>query len=124
MSLVRFAWFSDNRHRIVDLTLRTMIPAQVVGDPVRISICHCVACQRRTSCVFTQQARFRRDNHSLSGVSSEYARACDKGFRIRFQFCPHCSSTVSYEPGGLDECFVIPGGVFAVQASAMALSSR
>jgi hypothetical protein len=24
------------------------LTAQVVGDPVRVSICHCLACQRRT----------------------------------------------------------------------------
>ena len=46
--------------------------AEVIGDPVRVSICHCLACQRRTGSVFGQQARFRRENVSLSGASSEY----------------------------------------------------
>ena len=34
------------------------LTAEVTGDPVRISICHCLACQRRTGSVFAEQARF------------------------------------------------------------------
>jgi hypothetical protein len=29
------------------------------GEPVRISVCHCLACQRRTGSAFGVQARFR-----------------------------------------------------------------
>ena len=74
------------------------LTAQVVGEPVRVSICHCLACQRRTGSVFGQQARFRRENVSLSGTSSEYVRVGDEGSRVRFHFCPNCGSTVYYEP--------------------------
>lgn len=89
------------------------LTARVVGAPVRVSICHCLACQRRTGSVFGQQARFRRDNVSLSGNSSEYVRVGDEGSRIRFHFCPHCGSTVCYELEGLEEFLVIPVGAFA-----------
>jgi hypothetical protein len=30
------------------------------GDPIRVSVCHCLACQRRTGSVFGAQARFAR----------------------------------------------------------------
>jgi hypothetical protein len=89
------------------------LTAQVCSDPVRISICHCLACQRRTGSVFGQQARFRRENVSLSGVSSEYVRVGDEGSRAKFHFCPTCGSTVYYEPGGLEEYLTIPVGAFA-----------
>jgi len=89
------------------------LTAQVVGEPVRVSICHCLACQRRTGSAFGQQARFRRENVSLSGRSSEYARVGDEGSRIRFHFCPQCGSTVYYEPEGLEEYLAIPVGAFA-----------
>lgn len=87
--------------------------AQVTGAPVRISICHCLACQRRTGSVFGQQARFRREDVSLSGVSSEYVRVGDEGSRTRFHFCPGCGSTVYYEPEGLEGFLTIAVGAFA-----------
>lgn len=88
------------------------LAAQVTGDPVRISICHCLACQRRTGSVFGQQARFRREQVSLSGASTEYVRVGDEGTSIRFHFCPTCGSTVYYELEGLDEYLAIPVGAF------------
>jgi hypothetical protein len=89
------------------------LTGQVVGEPVRISICHCLACQRRTGSVFGEQARFRRENVSLSGQSTEYVRVGDEGSRVRFHFCPCCGSTVYYEPEGLEEYLAIPVGAFA-----------
>lgn len=87
--------------------------AQVVGEPVRVSICHCLACQRRTGSVFGAQARFRRENVSLSGKSTRYVRVGDEGSRVTFHFCPHCGATVYYEPEGLEEFLAIPVGAFA-----------
>ena len=60
------------------------LTAQVVGEPVRISICHCLACQRRTGSVFGEQARFPRENVSISGVSTEYVRVGDEGNALIF----------------------------------------
>ena len=39
----------------------------VEGEPVRVSICHCLACQRRTGSVFGVQARFRRSTGNDRG---------------------------------------------------------
>jgi len=89
------------------------LTAQVGGEPVRISICHCLACQRRTGSVFGQQARFRREDVSLSGVSSEYVRVGDEGSHVRFHFCPTCGSTVYYQLEALEEYLAIPIGAFA-----------
>lgn len=89
------------------------LTAQVVGEPVRISICHCLACQRRTGSVFGQQARFRREHVTLAGTSTVYERVGDEGTKIQFHFCPHCGSTVYYEMGGMEEYLAIPVGAFA-----------
>lgn len=89
------------------------LTARVAGEPVRVSICHCLACQRRTGSAFGQQARFRREDVSLSGVSSEYVRVGDEGSRTRFHFCPSCGSTVYYEPEGMEGFLAIPVGAFA-----------
>jgi hypothetical protein len=89
------------------------LTAKVVGEPVRISICHCLACQRRTGSAFGEQARFLRNDVSISGASTEYVRVGDEGSRVTFHFCPQCGSTVYYELEGLEEFLAIPVGAFA-----------
>jgi len=89
------------------------LTAQVSGDPVRISICHCLACQRRTGSVFGEQARYPRENVVVSGASTMYSRAGDEGPGADFHFCPMCGSTVYYTLKALDGFVGIPVGAFA-----------
>jgi hypothetical protein len=89
------------------------LSAQTTGDPVRISICHCLACQRRTGSVFGQQARFLCENVKISGTSIEYVRTGDEGTRPRFHFCPQCGSTVYYQLEAHEAYLGIPVGAFA-----------
>ncbi|ERE16313.1 GFA family protein [Pseudogulbenkiania ferrooxidans] len=89
------------------------LTAQVSGDPVRVSICHCLACQRRTGSVFGQQARFYRKDVAIAGQSTVFVRVGDEGSRVKFHFCPTCGATVYYEPEGLEEFVAIPVGAFA-----------
>ena len=60
------------------------LTARAVGEPVRVSICHCLACQRRTGSVFGEQARFRRDNVSLSGESTVYSASVMRARALNF----------------------------------------
>jgi hypothetical protein len=89
------------------------LTARVSGEPVRISICHCLACQRRTGSPFGQQARFRRADVVLAGQSTAFRRVGDEGTGATFHFCTTCGATVYYEPGGLEEFVAIPVGAFA-----------
>jgi Glutathione-dependent formaldehyde-activating enzyme len=47
------------------------------SDPVRISMCHCLACQRRTGSAFGMQARWRKDRVDVTGRYTEYVRISD-----------------------------------------------
>ena len=58
------------------------------GEPVRVSVCHCLACQRRTGSVFAAQARFRLDAVQIQGESRQYVRIGDGGSKVTFNFCP------------------------------------
>ena len=89
------------------------LSALVTGEPVRNSICHCLACQRRTGSPFGQQARFPRANVTVSGTSTVYTRTGDEGSRAHFHFCLKCGATVFYEPEGLGDVVGIPVGAFA-----------
>lgn len=85
----------------------------VTAEPLRISICHCLACQRRTGSVFGMQARFPADDAQVSGDSTAYVRTSDDGNRVSFHFCPACGSTVFYLIEDLPGSIAIPVGAFA-----------
>lgn len=83
------------------------------GDPVRISICHCLACQRRTGSVFGVQARFPLERVAITGRRSEYVRTADSGNRISSHFCPDCGATLVLELDIEPELVGVPVGAFA-----------
>jgi hypothetical protein len=83
------------------------------AHPLRISICHCLACQRRTGSAFGVQARFPADRVRIDGASTEYVRAGDSGGRITFHFCASCGATVYYRLAALPDSIVVPVGAFA-----------
>lgn len=89
------------------------LQAQVSGEPVRVSVCHCLACQRRTGSVFGAQARFPREAVTVSGTSTEYVRVGDEGSKATFRFCPQCGATVYYTMEGMPDAVAIPVGAFA-----------
>jgi len=89
------------------------LTAQVTGDLVRVSICHCLACQRRTGGPFAEQARFPREGVAITGTSTVYVITGDEGTRAHFHFCPRCGATVYYEPEALPDFVAIPVGAFA-----------
>ncbi len=90
-----------------NLTLTTQ------GDPVRVSVCHCLACQRRTGSVLGMQARFAGDKVNIEGPSKEYIRTADSGNQITFHFCPDCGSTMYYQLDDALDMIAIPVGAFA-----------
>jgi hypothetical protein len=81
------------------------------GDPVRISMCHCLACQQRTGSAFGMQARFPNERVRIDGRSTAYTRVNDEGEERTFNFCPDCGSTVFYRTD--DERIAVPIGAFA-----------
>ena len=83
------------------------------GEPIRVSMCHCLACQQRTGSVFGVQARFDRKQVGIEGRTTQYVRVGDAGTRITFHFCPVCGSTVYWEFAGRPEMVAIAVGAFA-----------
>lgn len=86
----------------------------VEGEPIRVSICHCLACQRRTGSVFGAQARFAADQVTVEGDSRQFVRVSDEGgSRATFHFCPDCGATVFYTAEGMPGMVAVPVGAFA-----------
>ena len=85
----------------------------VEGEPVRISMCHCLACQRRTGSAFAMQARWPVDQTRIEGRHTEYVRVSDAGERRSFHFCPDCGATVFYTTESQPDLLAVPVGAFA-----------
>lgn len=87
--------------------------AEARGEPVRVSVCHCLNCQRRSGSAFAVQARFPDAAVTIAGESREFVLAGDSGALARFHFCPHCGATVYYRADALPGVVMIPVGAFA-----------
>jgi hypothetical protein len=84
-----------------------------VGDPVRISLCHCLDCQKRTGSTYGVAAFFSRTDVKVNGVFQTFGRSSDSGFAVNFRFCPTCGSTVFWEPERKPDSIAIAVGAFA-----------
>jgi hypothetical protein len=68
------------------------------GEPERVSICACTACQRRTGSVYGVGAYFdQRAIKLMEGESKVFNRTSDAGRWLRMHFCPSCGTTVYWE---------------------------
>ncbi len=83
------------------------------GDAVRVSVCHCLECQRRTGSVFGVAARFAPAQLTIEGRSSEYTRVADSGDKVVFRFCPVCGSTVCWTQPAFPDGIAVAVGAFA-----------
>ena len=86
------------------------------GDPFVVSICHCLACQRRTGSAFGMQAGFRANQVQVDGRYVDYARRPSDGQDRKvhvFHFCPDCGGTVFCTEPDEDDVVVVMVGAFA-----------
>jgi hypothetical protein len=88
---------------------------EAAGDPLAVSICNCLACQRRTGSAFGMQAGFKADQVQVTGRFSDYARTSDEADKKVhvFHFCPDCGSQVFYTEPTEPDLIVVSVGSFA-----------
>jgi len=67
------------------------------GEPERVYVCHCKACQHRTGSIIHNGSSWWKSQVRVEGEDKIYARMADSGFEIRFHFCPHCGTSVFWE---------------------------
>ena len=84
------------------------------GDPIRVSMCHCLACQRRTGSAFGIQARFPAEWVRDRGSVTTFVRGSDESDEeVTFRFCPDCGATVFYTLSAAPDAIAVPIGAFA-----------
>jgi hypothetical protein len=88
---------------------------EVTGEPFAVSICNCLACQRRTGSAFGMQAGYKADQVQVSGRFNDYSRISDEADRKEhvFHFCPGCGSQVFYTEPTEPDLVVVSVGSFA-----------
>src|SRR6476646_9984041 len=88
---------------------------EVEGEPFAVSICNCLACQRRTGSAFGMQAGFKADQVQVTGRFADYSRISDEADRKEhvFHFCPDCGSQVFYTEPTDPDLVVVSVGSFA-----------
>ena len=83
------------------------------GEPVRVSVCHCLDCQRRSGSAFAAQVRFPPERVTVSGAVQSWTRIGDSSTPADQRFCPICGSTVAYVVRTMPDVVAIPIGAFA-----------
>lgn len=88
------------------------LTATCVGEPSKVSVCHCLDCQRRTGTAFGVAVFFPRSQVTVSGQAKVFARESDSGFPVGHHFCPDCGSTVIWYPTRKPEAVAVALGCF------------
>ena len=89
------------------------LSVRCIGEPRKVSLCHCLACQRRTGSTYGLAAFFDRNAVQADGASNTFVRRGESGFDVAFHFCPACGSTVYWEPHRVPEMVAVAVGAFA-----------
>lgn len=82
------------------------------GAPVRVSVCHCRECQRRSGSAFSAQVRFPEERVRISGETREWVHVGDSGKWGSFHFCPTCGAGTHYRIEAMPGAIAVPLGIF------------
>lgn len=80
---------------------------------MRVSVCHCLDCKKRSGSAFSYQARWPDEQVTIAGESRFWTSVGDSGGSGTFRFCPNCGSTVSYVIDAMPGLTAIAVGAFA-----------
>ena len=87
--------------------------ATATGEPVRVSVCHCLDCKKRSGSAFAVQARWPAEQVGSRASRSTWVSTADSGNRITFHFCPDCGSTsITRSTASSTDLVAIPLGAF------------
>ncbi len=87
--------------------------AKCTGEPVRVSVCHCLECQKRSGSAFSAQARWPEEHVEVTGEFREWSQLGDSGGCGTFRFCPECGATLAYVIDAMPGLIAVAIGAFA-----------
>ncbi len=83
------------------------------GEPRKVSLCHCLECQKRTGSTYGIGAFYPRGDVATTGRTSTYLRSSESGYKVVHRFCADCGSTVFWEPERMPDLIAVGVGSFA-----------
>lgn len=83
-------------------------------EPLRITICHCTWCQRRTGTAFGTEVVFDRAQVEMSGAPpARYRHVSDESGRwLEVEFCPRCGANLGFTLEAVPGVRTLPAGAF------------
>jgi len=84
------------------------------GEPLRVTICHCKWCQRRTGTAFGTEVVYKAEQVKLTGdTPSRYRHHSDESGRwLEVEFCPRCGSNLGFTLEAAPGIRTLPAGAF------------
>ncbi len=83
------------------------------GDPLRVTVCHCTWCQRRTGSAFGVEAVYPEDAVALAGAMQTYRHVSDESVRWLDQhFCARCGTNLGITLEAVPGIRTIAAGTF------------
>ncbi len=84
------------------------------GEPLRVTICHCTWCQRRTGTAFGTEVVFETHQVRFTGAAaSRYRHVSDESGRwLDVAFCPTCGSNLGFTLEAAPGLRTLPAGIF------------
>ena len=84
------------------------------GDPLRVTVCHCKWCQRRTGTAFGTEAVFAHDVVFFSGSEpASYRHISDESGRwLEVEFCDRCGTNLGFTLEAVPQVRTIAAGTY------------
>src|SRR5688572_18349216 len=87
---------------------------RATGEPLRVTICHCRWCQRRTGTAFGTEVVFNGDQIEITGTEpARYRHLSDESGRwLDIEFCRRCGSNLGFTLEAAPGLRTLPAGAF------------
>ena len=87
---------------------------ETIGVPLRVTVCHCRWCQRRTGTAFGTEVVFLKDNIEMTGqLPTRHRHLSDESGRwLDIYFCPNCGTNVGFTLELVPGVRTVPAGTY------------
>jgi hypothetical protein len=87
---------------------------KAIGEPSRVTICHCTWCQRRTGTAFGTEVVFENSQVVVTGDEiGRYRHVSDESGRwLDVEFCRRCGSNLGFTLEAAPGIRTLPAGAF------------
>ena len=83
------------------------------GNPMRVTVCHCTWCQRRTGSAFAVESLFKVEQVEITGKLNHFRSISDESGRwIELDFCPKCGTNIGFTFERLPDARMVDSGTF------------